>query len=44
MQINRGCFYGVVAKQLADGIKVVTLIEEMGGEAVAEGMEAAFFG
>lgn len=44
MQIDRGCFYGIVAKQLTDGIKVVALIEEMGGEAVTEGMEAAFFG
>lgn len=44
MQIDRGCFYGIVAKQLADGIEIVALIEEMGGEAVAEGMEAALFG
>ena len=44
MQIDRGCLYGVVAEQLADGIEIVALIEEMGGEAVAEGMEAALFG
>jgi hypothetical protein len=33
-----------VAKQLADGIEIVALIEEMGGEAVTEGMKAALFG
>nr|WP_304511290.1 hypothetical protein [Desulfopila sp. IMCC35008] len=30
MQIDRGCFYGIVAKQLADGIEIVTFIKEMG--------------
>ena len=44
MQIDRGCLYGIVAKQLADGIEIVALIEEMGGEAVTEGMKAALFG
>ncbi len=44
VQIDRGCFYGIVAKQLADGIEVVAFIEKMCGEAVAEGMEAALFG
>jgi hypothetical protein len=29
---------------LADGIEIAALIEEMGGEAVPEGMEAALFG
>jgi hypothetical protein len=44
MQIDGGCFYGVVAEQPADGIEVVAFIEEVGGEAVTEGMEAALFG
>jgi hypothetical protein len=44
MQIDGGCFYGVVAEQPADGIEVVAFIEEVGGEAVTESMEAAFFG
>jgi len=44
VQIDRGCLYGIVAKQLADGIEIVALIEEMGGEAVTEGMKAALFG
>ena len=44
MQINRGCLYGVVAKQLRNGIEVVTFIEQVGGEAVTEGMEAALLG
>jgi hypothetical protein len=44
MQIDRGCFYGVMAKQLADGVEVVALIEQMGGEAVPQGVEATFFG
>ena len=44
MQIDRCCLYGVVAKQLADGIKVVAFIEQMGGEAVPQGLKAALFG
>ena len=44
MQIDRGCFNGVVAKQLADGVEIVAFIEQMGGEAVPQGVEAAFFG
>ena len=44
MQVDRGRFYGVVAEQPADGIEVVAFIEEMGGEAVTEGMEATLFG
>ena len=44
MQIDRGCLYGVVPKQLADGVEIVALIEQMGGEAVSEGVEAALFG
>ena len=44
MQIDRGCLYGIVAKQLADGIKIVALIKEMSSETVAEGMKAALFG
>jgi len=44
MQIDRGCLNGVVAEQLTDCIEIVALIEEMGGEAVSEGMEAALFG
>jgi len=32
-----------VAKQLADGVKVVAFIKQMGGEAVPQGMEAALF-
>ena len=35
MQIDCGCLYGIVAKQLADGIEIVTFIEEMGGKTVA---------
>ena len=44
MQIDCSCLYGVVAEQLADGIEVVAFIEEVGGEAMAQGMEAALFG
>jgi len=44
MQVDRGGLYGVVAEQSADGIEVVAFIEEMGGEAVTEGMEAALLG
>jgi hypothetical protein len=33
MQIDRGCLYGIVAKQLTDGIEIIPLIEEMGSEA-----------
>jgi hypothetical protein len=44
MQIDGGGFYGVVAEQPADGIEVVALIEEMGGEAVTESVEAALLG
>ena len=44
MQINGSGFYGGVAKQLADGVEVVAFIEQMGGEAVTQGVEAAGFG
>jgi len=44
MQIDRCRFYGVVAKQLTDGIEVVTFIEEMGGKAVPQCLKAALFG
>jgi len=44
MQIDRGCLYGVVAKQSADGIEIVAFIKEVGGEAVTEGVEAALLG
>jgi len=44
MQIDRCCLYGVVAEQSADGIEVVAFREEMGGEAVTEGVEAALLG
>jgi hypothetical protein len=44
MQVDRGCLYGVVAEELADGIEVVAFIEEVGGEAVAQGVQAALFG
>jgi hypothetical protein len=44
MQIDGCRLYGGVAEQLADGIEVVTFIEEMGGEAVAQGVETARFG
>ncbi len=44
MQIDRRCFYVAVAEQLADGIKVVAFIEEVGGKAVSESMETAFPG
>ncbi len=44
MQIDGGGFYGGVAEQPADSVEVVALIEEMGGEAVTEGVEAALFG
>jgi hypothetical protein len=43
MQIDRCCFYGVVAKELADGIEVVALIEQVGSKAVSQGLEAALF-
>ena len=35
MQIDRGRFYGGVAKQLADSIEIVALIEQVGGKADA---------
>jgi len=44
MQIDRCCFYGVVTKQLADGIEVIAFIEEMGGKAVPQRLQAALFG
>ncbi len=44
MQIDGGCFYGVVTEQPADGVEIVALIEQVGGEAVTEGVEAALFG
>ena len=44
MQIDRRRFYIAVAEQLADGIKVVAFIEEVGGKAVSESMKAAFLG
>jgi hypothetical protein len=44
MQIDGGCLYGVVAEQPADGVEVVAFIEEVGGEAVTQGVKAAFFG
>ncbi len=44
MQVDRGCLYGVVAEELADGIEVVAFIEEVGGEAVAQGVQATLFG
>jgi len=44
MQVDRGCLYGVVAEQSADGIKVVAFIEKVSCEAVAQGVEAALLG
>ena len=44
MQIDRGCLYGVVAEQLADGIEVIAFIEEVGGKTVTQGVEAALLG
>jgi hypothetical protein len=44
MQVDGGRFYGVVAEQPADGIEVVAFIEQVGGEAVTEGVEAALLG
>jgi len=44
MQIDRRCFYVAMAEQLADGIEVVAFIKKMSGEAVPEGMKAAFLG
>jgi len=44
MQVDRGGLYGVVAEQPADGIEVVAFIEQVGGKAVTERMEAALFG
>ena len=44
MQVDRCRFYGVVTKELADGVKVVAFIEQVGGKAVAQGVEAALFG
>jgi hypothetical protein len=41
MQINRGCLYGVVAEQLRNGVEVVAFIEQVGGKAVTQSMEAA---
>ncbi len=44
MQVDGGGLYGVVAEQPADGIEVVAVLEEMGGEAVTQGVEATLFG
>jgi hypothetical protein len=33
-----------VAEQLADGIEIVAFIKKVGGEAMAQGVEAALFG
>jgi len=44
MQIDGGCLYGVVAKQLRNGVEVVAFIEQVGGEAVTQGVKAALFG
>ena len=44
MQVDGGRFYGGVAEQPADSVEVVALIEQVGGEAVTEGVEAALFG
>jgi len=44
MQIDRCCFYGGVAKQLADGIEIVAFIEQVGCKRMTQGMEAALFG
>ena len=44
MQIDRGCLYGIVAEQLGDSIEVVTFIEQVGGEAVTQGVKTALFG
>ena len=44
MQVNGSGLYGGVAEQLADGVEVVAFIEQMGGEAVTQGVEAAGFG
>jgi hypothetical protein len=44
VQIDRGRFYGSMAKQLADRIEIAALIEQVGGEAVTQGVEAACFG
>ena len=44
MQVNGSGLYGGVAEQLADGVEIVAFIEEMGGEAVTQGVEAARFG
>ncbi len=44
MQVDGGRFYGVVAEQPADGVEIVALIEQVGGEAVTEGVEAALLG
>jgi hypothetical protein len=44
MQIDGGRFYGVVAEQPADGVKVVAFIEQVGGEAVTQGVKAALLG
>jgi hypothetical protein len=44
MEIDRCCFYGVVAKELADRIEIAALIEQVGGKAMTKGVEAARFG
>jgi len=44
MQVDRCSFYGVVAKQLRNSVEIVTFIEEMGGEAVTQGVQAALLG
>jgi hypothetical protein len=44
VQIDGGCFYGVMTEQPADGVEVAAFIEEVGGKAVTERMEAALLG
>jgi len=44
MQIDGGCLYGVVAEQLRNSVEVVSFIEEVGGETVTQGVEAALLG
>ena len=44
MEIDRCCFYGVVAQELADRIEITAFIEQVGGKAVTKGVEAALLG
>jgi hypothetical protein len=44
VEIDRGGVYGGVAEKLTDGVEIVSFVEKMSGETMAECMKAALFG